>query len=171
MTRALVVANRQIYQEALPVLYGERVFVFREVECVRGWLNLRSARARECVRHIYMVLDIDITGFAKSLARPRPPYPPAPSPLRLFSGTCRFLAEALTLKTLVIAFAGPAGMVCSNFQQLRWTRSLYRITGLEKLRVTTEKENVGIDQESVTFMRAKMEIGGQGRANARGVEQ
>ena len=156
-TRSLVVVNRQIYEEALPLLYNSKIFKFMDVECVWGWLGLRSARAREAVQHIQLMLGIETTGFAPSLARRRRGRTLEISPQQTLHDTCRYLADNLTLKTLRISFTGPASMVCSSFHQTKWARSLYQITGLERLTIFAEKENVTVDQESVTFMKAKME--------------
>ncbi len=156
-TLELVSVNRQIYDEALPFLYNSKIFTFKEVLCIAPWLQLRSAQARQAINHIRFKLDMDWMNLARSFT-----YSNSFDDHLLmtqwkdFIWMCIYVSRTVNLKTLEIEFTGTPNINCQNFHEDFWARNLYRITNLERLSFFTKKKVI-IDQNSVAFMKAKME--------------
>lgn len=154
-TPGLLLVNRQIYDEALPFLYTSRIFEFWEALCIGPWLGYRSARGRQSIHHMRFLLDMDVMNRAKL------PVEQAEHHLLItsweeFTYMCQYVSKELKLQSLEIEFTGTPDIVCENFHQDFWAKSLYRITNLERLSIVTRKK-VTIDPNSVSFMKAKME--------------
>ena len=155
--RGLLVANRQVYDEALPLLYGPKRFDFAEVGSVVPWLMLRSERARGWVRHVGLRVDVGVVRWTGTR-----------EVWEQWSTLCRYLARSLRLKTLAVELVSSRGAVrCEGFHEDVWAKLLCEITGLDVLTIETKKENIVVDDNSFAFMKAKIQKPQPGAAASR----